>query len=94
MMEYIDGFDSRQAVLLAPKYQIDPLVEMLRHVIAFQRESVYTNKFARVLLRPRWKNNIAELNTALLRAYRENVTREIAQRTDVPRSKRHLPKSK
>lgn len=76
-MEYIDGFDSRRAVLFAPKYQINPLMEMLRHVIALQRQSVYTNEFARILLCPGWKNDITELNTALLRACKENVTREI-----------------
>lgn len=50
---------------------------MLRHVITFQRESVHTNKFARILLCPGWKNDITELNTALLRAFKENVAREI-----------------
>lgn len=68
MMEYINSFNGRRAVLLAAEYQVDPLMEMLRHVIAFQREPVHANKFTRILLCPRWKNNVAKLNTALLRA--------------------------
>lgn len=68
MVKHINGLDGRRAVLFAAEYQVDPLMKMLRHVVALQRESVHANELARILLRPWWKNNIAELNAALLGA--------------------------
>lgn len=66
MVEDIDGVDSGRAVLLVSKDQIDPLVKMLRHVIALEGQSVHPDELARILLGPGRKHNVPELNAALL----------------------------
>lgn len=67
MMEYVDGVDGTIALLLAAKNQIDPLMQMLAHIIAFQRLTMHTNEFTRILLCPRWQNDVIQCVAVLFR---------------------------
>lgn len=77
VMKNIDSIDSRWTVLFTAKYEIDPMVQMLRNVVALQGESVSSYEFAWILFCPRWKNYVAKLNATLFRTCKKiqkNVT--------------------
>lgn len=67
-MEQVDGFNSRSSLLLVAKDQVDPFVKMCRDVIALQRRTMDADEFTRIVLGPRWQDDVVESHAALLRA--------------------------
>lgn len=66
VMEHVDSVDSRISLLLAAKDQINPLVQVLTNVIAFQRLPMHANELAHVLFGPRGQNYMVQRVTILL----------------------------
>ena len=64
-MENVDRFDRGGPLLFIAKNQVNPFVKMLRDVIALQSRAVDADKFARVVLGPRRKNDVIKCHTAL-----------------------------
>mmetsp|Transcript_32287 Transcript_32287/g.79275 ORF Transcript_32287/g.79275 Transcript_32287/m.79275 type:complete len:400 (+) Transcript_32287:1181-2380(+) len=61
------------APLLVPKYQVDPLVQVVRHVIALQGGARLAHKLPRVALGPRRQHHVIDLDAILARAEVEGV---------------------
>lgn len=60
VMKHINRINGRIALLLATEYQIDPLVQILTNIIAFERLTMHPNKFASILFCPRRQNDVIQ----------------------------------
>ena len=60
MMKHIQALYSLGASLLVSKDQVDPLVQVRRHVLAFQRHPVHQNEQCRIVASPRRKLNMID----------------------------------
>ena len=72
-MEQIDGLDGSRPLLFAAKDQVDPFVQVLRHVVAFQGGPVQSDELARVAFCPGRQNDVVQGHSALFAAQVEPV---------------------
>lgn len=56
----VDGIKSRFAALLVSKNEIDPIVEILRHIVGLERLPKRAHKQARIIGRPGGQDNIVD----------------------------------
>jgi hypothetical protein len=72
-MEDIDSINCWRSLLFVAENQIDPFVEVLRHVVAFQSGPVDANEFAGVIFGPGRQQDVIQSDAALLHAQIEFV---------------------
>ena len=73
-MEQIDGLHGGRPLLFAAENQVDPFVQVLRHVVAFQGGPVQPDEFAWVAFGPGRQNNVVQGDSALFAAQVEPVS--------------------
>jgi hypothetical protein len=66
VMKHVGRVDSGLSLLLVAEYQVDPLVQVCRHVIGLESGAVGSDKLARVVLGPGWQDNVVQSYAALL----------------------------
>lgn len=68
MMENIYSLNSCLPILLVTKDEIYPFMQMLRHIVTFQSQSMHADKLTRIFFSPRWQHYITKLNAILFTA--------------------------